>query len=300
MSTITAAEIKLWQSEREKQVKFPTIQRAYGALKTMLNKAVDDGILEFNPLPTKSPLERPHFEETDQQLDAKNKRRLLTQEEVTRLFSGLEQFNNLKKEQRQRSIKHGKAYLESHDDKSFSHWAIPFTYLAYYTGMRAGDLKAITWQNLNLNFKRLSFTPSKTRHHPDPIVVSLELPRSIVEIMERWWRQSGKPSTGLVFPSDRIDGQLDKKAHLKPWKHIKALGGLPSELDFYALRHHWISTLIQTENILQVAKMAGHKTTKMIEAHYGHLAPDRTKGALAAFDVFGLDQNGFKEMVGEQ
>lgn len=285
MSLITVADIKSWQVMREETVKFPTILRAYGALKTMLNKAVDDGFLLVNPLPPKSPLERPHFEETDQHIDRKDKRRLLTSEELNCLFAGLEAFNDLKRHQRVGSIKRGNQLLDSFEGKRFTHWSIPLTYLAYYTGMRVGDLKAITWQSLNLNFKRLSYTPSKTRHHSDPITVILDLPDSIIELMNKWWEQKGKPESGLIFPSERINGQLDKHAHLKPWRKIKQLGGLPEGLDFYALRHHWISTLIQTENLLQVARMAGHKSTKMIESHYGHLAPDRTKGALMAFDV---------------
>lgn len=287
MSLISVADIKSWQVVREEQVKFPTIQRAYGALKTLLNKAIEDGFIDVNPLPIKSPLERPHYEETDQSIDGKDKRRLLSAEELKSLLKGLEAFNELKRGQRANSIKRGNHSLESFDDKRFAHWSIPLTHLAYYTGMRVGDLKALSWQSLNLNFKRLSYVPSKTRHHPKPITVTLDLPDSIIQIMRDWWSQKGKPYNGLVFPSERISGQLDKHAHLKPWRKIKQLGGLPDNLDFYALRHHWISTLIQTESLLQVARMAGHKSTKMIESHYGHLAPGRTKGALMAFDVIG-------------
>ncbi|WP_200770591.1 hypothetical protein [Thiomicrospira sp. ALE5] len=38
--------------------------------------------------------------------------------------------------------------------------------------------------------------------------------------------------------------------------------------------------MLQTENLLQVARMAGHKSTKMIEKHYGHLIPDRAKARI--------------------
>jgi len=51
------------------------------------------------------------------------------------------------------------------------------------------------------------------------------------------------------------------------------------------------STLIQSENLLQVARMAGHKSTKMIEKHYGHLILDRAKGGLKAFDLAAQQPN---------
>ena len=283
MALISVSDIKQWQLQREQDgIKFPTLQRAYGALKTMLNKAVADGFIESNPLPRETPLERPHFEEVDKQLEGQEKRRLLTPDELSGLFRGIEAYNDVRKRQRANSIQLGRKYLEPLDGKRFAHWSIPLTYVAYFTGMRVGDIKALTWQNLNLNFKRLTFTPSKTRHHSDPISVTLDLPDDIIGLMKQWHEDIGSPSSGLVFPTDTAM-PLDKKAHLRHWDKIRKLGDLPEGLDFYSLRHHWISTLVQTENLLQVARMAGHKSTKMLEKHYAHLIPDRAKGALRAF-----------------
>lgn len=285
MSSLSTADIKSWQLMREQEIAFSTIQRAYGALKTMLFKAVDDGIIEACPLPAKSPLERPHFEEIDKKLDVQNKRRILTSKEVQKLFKGIEAYNTHLKSQRTSSIRHGKKYLEPLDNKRFAHWSIPFTFLAYYSGIRTGDLKSLSWQNLNLQFKRLHFTPNKTRHHPDPVTVTLDLPDSVINLMRDWKKQQRDNPAGLVFPSDITGKPFDKHAHIKHWKKILDFAELDSSLDFYSLRHHWISTLIQTENLLQVARMAGHKSTKMIEKHYGHLITDQAKGALKAFDI---------------
>lgn len=291
MSQITSTDIKVWQLQRENEVVFSTIQRAYGALKTMFNKAVIDGVLEVNPLPSKSPLERPHFEEIDKQRDIREKRRLFSREELEKLFIGIEAYNEDLKRQRAHSIKRGRVYLEPLENKRFAHWSIPFVYVAYFTGMRTGDIKSLTWLELNLNFKRLSFTPSKTRHHPDPITVTLDLPDSIIELMRQWQQQSKTQGVGLVFPSEKTGKGYDKHAHITHWNRILCFAGLPEELDFYSLRHHWISTLLQTENLLQVARMAGHKSTKMIEKHYGHLIPDRAKNALQAFDLKNVQQS---------
>jgi integrase len=118
----------------------------------------------------------------------------------------------------------------------------------------------------------------------------MPLNQTIVEIMRLWWEQQGKPKTGLVFPSPVTGRQLDKKAYIKPWTRVKKLGGLPADLDFYALRHNFISALVaQGLPMLTIAKLAGHKSTAMIEKHYAHLCPQQ---AAEAVDVLARHARG--------
>jgi len=54
------------------------------------------------------------------------------------------------------------------------------------------------------------------------------------------------------------------------------------DLDFYSLRHHYISRLVAGSiPLFTVARLAGHKSVKMIEQHYGRLAPNAAIEALA-------------------
>ncbi len=290
MTAITPADIKEWQIKREQSIKFDTIQRAYGALKTMLNKAVEDGFIENNPLPRKSPLEKPHYSEVDQKIDiGKEQRRALSTSEINALFTALDSFSKDLRQKRRNSIARGRKYLESLDNVIYPHWIVPFTITAYYTGLRTGDILALRWENLNLNFQKITITPTKTRHHADPIKVNLDLPDSYIEKMKLWHVQEGKPKSGLVFPSPVTGEQMDKKAHLKSWKHIKELAGLQDDLAFYSFRHNFISQLVMNNvPMLTVAKMAGHKSVKMIEQNYGHLLPDHTKGLLNIFNPTAL------------
>jgi integrase len=99
--------------------------------------------------------------------------------------------------------------------------------------------------------------------------------------MGKWHLQLGSPTTGLVFPSPTTGHVMDKKAHGTHWKQIILLGGMEAKLDFYSLRHHFISALVSAGvPLLTVAHLAGHKSTAMIEKHYGHLAPDQAADAL--------------------
>lgn len=75
---------------------------------------------------------------------------------------------------------------------------------------------------------------------------------------------------------------MSKKAHGTHWQHIIELGEVTEKLDFYCMRHHFISKLVSAGiPLLTVAHLAGHKSTAMIERHYGHLAPDQAADALA-------------------
>ncbi len=285
MASLSRADIMKWQIAKEKEGRaHATLTRAYGALKTMLRHATkqDPAILTHNPLDGIT-LERPTDAEKARTLSARKNetRRMLSDDEIQALHKGLDEFARELREQRRNSRAHGKPELPDLDAVTFPHWAIPFTYTALYTGFRTGDLYSLTWQEANLRFKRITKTPEKTRHHPEPAQITINMVEPLHAVLFAWWQQQGKPESGLVFPSPITDRRMDKKAHSKPWAHIKRLGGLPPSLTFYALRHHFISVLIARGTpIFTVARLVGHKSTKMIESHYGHLCPESAEQAL--------------------
>ncbi|PWG62335.1 integrase family protein [Sediminicurvatus halobius] len=286
MATFSRADVLEWQAKREGEGRaHATLTRAFGALKTLMRHAVREGFLDENPLDGVT-LERPTDTERAAQLSAERSsaRRLLTDDEIQGLHTGLSAFADEVRAQRRNSRKHGRAYLPDLDAVAYPHWFIPFAYCALYTGMRPGDLYSLTWLELNVNFGRLVKVPEKTRHHPDPARITMDLPPELLRIMRAWWEQQGKPESGLVFPSPVNGERMDKKAHLRAWARVKRLGGLPENLTFYALRHHFISALVSAGvPLLTVAHMAGHKSASMIERHYGHLCPVAAADALAAF-----------------
>lgn len=295
MSAISDVELKSWQAHKEKAgLSHETIKRAFGAFRTMLRHAVREGVLEFDPS-HKFQLQAPTATEKSkkQQGDDLRVRRMLTADELINIQKGIDNYKALLVKQRTSSIAHGKKSLPSLDNLAHPHWFFPFFRLAAYTGLRTGDLYSLTWQELNLQFKRLVKIPNKTKHHSDPITVNLPLDATITKIMNDWFVQIGSPSSGVVFPSPVNGNQMDKKAHIKHWKKVLLLGGVKSELDFYSLRHHYISRLVAGGiPLFTVARLAGHKTVKMIEQHYGHLAPNAAIEALAliAGDFVPLDE----------
>ncbi len=285
MATLSRADVKDWQAGMEKKGRaHATLRRIYGALKTLLNHAVKEQVLKESPLVNVS-LERPPVEEKREELDDKDAaRRLLTSDELARIRQGLDLFAEEKREERRNSRAHGKPDLPDLDAVTHPHWFVPFTLLALYTGLRPGDLYSLTWQELNITFKRLVKVPEKTKDNADPAKIVMDLPAPLVDSLKPWWQQQGEPSTGWVFPSPRTGRRMASDAHRKSWARLKRLGKLPEGLHFYSFRHNFISALVADGvPLLTVARLVGHKGASMIESHYGHLCPTSAASALDAF-----------------
>ena len=285
MTTISAANIKVWQIKREKELRaHATLQRAYGALRTLLRHAVTEGVLDSNPI-AEVKLNPPTAEEKSRSLsaDARAHRRMLTTEELAGLNKGIVMYADELRNQRRSSRKHGRSYLPDLDTVAYPHWFIPFFFIGLHTGMRPGDLYTLTWQELNMTFRRLVKMPEKTLHHKDPAKLDLPVTADLYALLVPWHTQQGGATLGLVFPStakkkvasDTLDRSksFGKQAHDSAWERVLKLGGVDSNLHFYSLRHHFISALVASgAPLLAVAKLVGHKSATMIEKHYGHLA----------------------------
>lgn len=285
MNEISKTDISEWQAKREKLGRsYETIRRAFGALKTMLNRAVHDEIIDSNPL-SKIRLERRSSNETAKYLaKTLEKRRPLTQEEISALHAGLEKLSERTKEQRRNSRAHGKPHLPCLEVLHYPHWFVPFTYVGLFTGLRVGDIFSLAWgEELSLKDKRLTKFPNKTQHHPEPALVSMMLPDQLIDLLTPWWEQHDHPLSGPVFPSSINGGFMDHYAYRRHWKTVLELSKLDANLNFYALRHNFISALIGNGiPLFEVARLAGHKSTAMIEKHYGHLLPENAQAAMAA------------------
>ena len=267
MALIGKDDIMRWQRAREKQGRaHDTIKRAYGALKTLLNRAVSDEVITHNPLDRVKLEKRSSKEMSEFVVKSFEKRRPLHPSEISALHKGLSAFSEKTKQQRRNSRVHGKPHLPCLDHLTYPHWFVPFTYIALYTGLRVGDIFSLRWSNeLNIPFARLVKVPNKTQHHEKPVTVHMTLPDPLLTILKPWWMQQEQPLKGWVFPSP-VDGKMmDHKAHRRHWKEVLKLAELDENLNFYALRHNFISVLIGNGvPLFEVARLAGHKGTAMI------------------------------------
>lgn len=286
MDKLTPQDITAWYNKRKGAgCKRSTLVGYFGALKAMLNHAAgkkkgeqnDNPILEVNPLrdyslPKMTKSERQQaLIEKDEQLA---KRDIFSDEIKQKIDIGLQKYAEELREQRRRSRKHGKPHLQDLDKVAYPHWFIPFCAIARLTGMRPSDIYALRWSNIHTNdlqrTQTLIFTPKKTQHKSDnPITVKFPIPPMLKAVLDNWRNQQGVQDNGLIFKSERTGRELERKAHLKHWEHIKQLGELPNDLQFYSFRHNFISGLVRDGiPLIKIAKLVGHSDTTMIVQNY--------------------------------
>jgi len=301
MSKLTIADVQKWQAEKTKQgLKYKTIKKYYACLRALLNTAVKmshqiggncEGILDelpfkVNPLlkPTKEQIERENGDEQDMMLE---KRRILEDWELDRLQTALYDYGKDVVEQRERSLRHSnRRYLPSLQGLIFPHWIIPFAYICYYTGMRPGDVLTLKWEDVQED--RIIKVTNKSKGKLNQIKVNIPITAtksvmwySLKDVLEHWHEQMGRPTKGYLFEQSRKPGApISEKGYKKSWDNIKAMSGV--EIDMYAFRHHFISTLIRKGvNIKLIASLVGHTTTQMIEQNYAHHLPSDMEEAMA-------------------
>jgi len=303
MAQIKPLDITRWQDEKERDgLKYNTISKYYNLLRAILSTAMrlsheaggqHQGLLLALPFSVR-PLRKPSKKQKEQHLEKArdleiDSRRMLTVEELQAVEKGLMLYGLQVIAQRERSRCHAnKLHLPSLKGQVMPHWVIPFTYLAYYTGLRPGDIADLRWEDLIDN--KLRKVTNKSKHLAEPVIVNFELSDdksvlafSCVEVLDIWRGQQGNPKRGWLFPQIRDNNKpLSEKGYKKSWDNVQKLASI--KLDMYSFRHNFISTLIRKGfNLKLVAEMAGHKTTEMIEKHYAHHFPEDKAKAMSVF-----------------
>lgn len=282
-SQLDARAIHSWHMGMiDKGLADSSIVRVYGAFKTMVNDAVKRGQIPDSPIRS-IPLEKIHREQ--QGVKQVNQRSYLTREQITQLFVGIDAYQEEKRKQRANSRAHGRVNLPVLDGVYVDH-VKPMILIAFYTGLRPSDIRSLRWEHISFSSwgNSISKVLTKTAHkNNEPH--SLPLTDDVVKVLKAW-KQQQNTDGGLVFPNPKTGNELSKSALKRPWKYIKELAGLPEALDFYNLRHNFISWLVMSGvDMFTVAKLSGHANSKMIEQHYGHLSPKHKEDALSkAFD----------------
>lgn len=283
MDKLNSADILHWYNKRRsKGIMRSTLIRDFGAFKAMLNYAtqplrgVSEPILKVNPikdftLPALTIKEQDDLEEHNEKLS--HQRDIFSDKVKQQISEGLALYADSLKKKRRSSIAHGKSHLINLDNHTYPHWFIPFCHIARLTGMRPSDIYALKWENLLFNqFNNqttLIFTPSKTKKAENSRKVKFPVTGELKFVFDSWAAQKEQAKSGLIFKSERTGKSLERKAHLRHWKQIKALAGITENLDFYSFRHNFISSLVaRGVPVLTIAGLVGHKDGSMIAANY--------------------------------
>lgn len=267
LEEITTLLIERWRTERLKQgIKTSTINRDIIALRACLSKAVEWGIINTHPLKNLK-LSR---------VDANTKIKYLTQEEEQRLRAALD-LREQSLRQKRNSANNWRSQrnydlLPSFEDAIFVDHLKPMVLLSINTGLRRGEMFALTWNNIDFKSSTLTITgeiakSGKTRHIP--------LNKEALYVLEKWHRQTN--SQHFVFLSTRDTSFYSIK---KAWAGLLRKANIDN-FRWHDLRHHFASRLVMASiDLNTVRELLGHSDIQMT-LRYAHLAPEHKAEAVA-------------------
>jgi integrase len=178
--------------------------------------------------------------------------------------------------------------------------------VALKTGMRQGELLALTWGEVDLaastihvsrSYRDGRLSTTKTHEARD-----VPLTDDLVELLGTWWGECGSPAESniLVFPGENGSGHLSSSTVLKRELYpAMQRAGIPRECPdgrtrekrtFHSLRHTYAKRALESgAQITWLSRHLGHATTKMTTDTYGHWEQDeRAKQAKLLEGAFGV------------
>jgi integrase len=151
----------------------------------------------------------------------------------------------------------------------------PLVRAALETGCRYSELTQMQVQDFNPDANTVTIRKSKSgkvRH----VILTPE--------GAGFFRQlcAGRNGAGPIFR--RTDGAIwNKSDQARPMRAACARARITPAINFHALRHTWASLAAMNQvPLMVVAKNLGHADTRMVEKHYGHLAPSFVADAIRA------------------
>jgi integrase len=266
IAELTSFQLEQWRSARRRAgIRDSTINRDLDALRAVLTKAVAWGVLSESPM---GAVRRA-------KLDAIGRLRFLSPDEERRLREALTARDNERRAGRTRfnDWRRARGYKLLPEIVGPPDHLTTVTLLALNTGLRRGELLALTWGDLDLVGAMLTVRGSAaksgvTRHVP----LNGEAVRVLTE-----WRSAGAAAAALVFPGPDGGPMFSLKTS---WQKVAKAAKLQS-FTFHDLRHTFASKLVQAGvDLNTVRELLGHADIKMT-LRYAHLAPAHKAAAVA-------------------
>ncbi len=174
----------------------------------------------------------------------------------------------------------------------------PLITAALLSGARYGELGRLLVEDFNPDSETLLIRESKSgkaRHieltaegvaffKRTAMVRAAELAKREAEEADRRGHNQGPPLDDddplLLFA--HADGAAWRTAHqARPMRAACKAAKIAPRISFHGLRHTWASHAVMNGvPLLVVAKNLGHSDTRMVEKHYGHLAPSYIRDAI--------------------
>lgn len=258
ISDITSQDIEDWMFElsqtssrnSRKSGEIVTLSKSYinrirGHMKSVMDRAVKEGLIQKNPVDDVSVL-------------------AINNHKVD--FWELEEFEKVMEQISNDSIqdKHRKIIFE----------------MLFFTGLRIGELQALTWSNVNLSKNQITvektlvyqdknhwyFSTPKTNKAYRTISIGKNLSKKLAE-----WKKLQRMIGDFKYIA-QIDGTFTPSYSFATWLKDAAKKADVKPIKLHSLRHSHVALLIE-QNIqpLIIQERMGHSTIQVTLGTYGHL-----------------------------
>jgi integrase len=148
--------------------------------------------------------------------------------------------------------------------------------LAYMTGMRQGEVRCLTLQQLDLSARIIRLANSDTK---EGRFKRVPLRKEMVPILEEVLKnRDPQVSTDRVFL--RGGRPMERYELKRPWEHARNEAGF-SSLRFHDLRHSWKTHALSLDQEIRMA-ILGHSGGT--HEGYGHISDERLREAIDSMD----------------
>jgi integrase len=163
--------------------------------------------------------------------------------------------------------------------------------LALKTGMRLGELLALTWADSDLTGAvirvRRTWTDGILGEPKNHERRDVDLTPDVVELLGRWWGDCGRPGDKvLVFPGDdgHMAGTTPLRRELYPALEragIPRIGPTGEKRTFHSLRHTFARVALEGgAELTWLSRHLGHSSTAVTDEVYGHWSRAARKRAM--------------------
>jgi integrase len=154
--------------------------------------------------------------------------------------------------------------------------------LALNTTMRACEIKALRWCDVDFLAGTISIRRSKTQAGQRIVPLNHDALSAARELYGRASAVGGIQPDNYVFPAcenGHFDPTAPQKSWRSAWRSLRKAAGITA-LRFHDLRHHAITELAESSaSDATIMAIAGHVSRQMLE-HYSHVRLDLKRKAL--------------------
>jgi len=264
LSTLDNWKLESWRRDARKAGKKPTtLNRDIAALKSILSKAVEWGLLDRSPLENLKPLK----------VDQIGRVRFLTPEEEKRLRSTLTKRDAAMRARRERYNQHLAVRREPPEPpypSPFADHIEPLILLLLNTGMRFGEATHLQFRDLDLEDRLITIAGETAKSGRTRVIPMNQEAHRILQAHQG-------SANDYVFPGRTGEGLTTIK---KAWRAVRKAAAIP-DFRLHDLRHSFASRVKRGgADLYVVQRLLGHSTPIMTQ-RYAHLQPDDLRDAVA-------------------